>query len=97
MGTQDVCSLRCCDHYRISALVSKTSFRLEPMAASRNFGCFLRLVKNIFENVMQYGRKCNHELTRINRRSIPQFAVHCLKISLLTLLAFYSESVYIAI
>jgi len=99
MRTQDVCSLRCYDQYGISALVSQTSFPLEPVAASRNVGCFLRLVKNISENVMQYGGKCNgHELTRINRRPIPQFAVHCLKISLLTLLAFYNnESVYIAI
>ena len=97
LRTQDVCSLRCYDHYGISALVSQTSFRLEPVEASRNVGCFYRLVKNISENVMQYGGKCNHELTRINRRSMPQNAVHCLKTSLLTLLAFYNESVYIAI
>ena len=92
-----MCSLRCYDQYGISALVSQTSFRLEPVAASRNVGWFLKLVKNISANVMQYGGKCNHELTRINRRSMPQFAVHCLKFSLLTLLAFYNESVYIAI
>ena len=92
-----MCSLRCYDHYGISALVSQTSFRLEPVEVSRNVGCFYRLVKSISENVMQYGGKCNHELTRINRRSMPQNAVHCLKTSLLTLLAFYNESVYIAI
>ena len=91
-------SLRCYDQYGISALVSLTSFPLEPVAASRNVGWFLKLVKNISENVMQCGGKCNHELTRLNRRSIPQNAVHWLKISLLTLLAFYdNESAYIAI
>ena len=74
-----MCSLRCYDQYGISALVSQTSFRLEPVAASRNVGWFLRLVKNISENVMQYGGKCNHELTRLNRRSMPQNAVQCLK------------------
>ena len=91
-----MCSLRCYDQYGISALVSQTSFRLEPVAASRNVGWFLRLVKNIPENVMQYGGKCNHELTRISQSRNSLY--HCLKISLLTLLAFYdNESVHIAI
>ena len=67
MRTQDVFSLRCYDQYGISALVSQVSFRLEPVAASRNVGWFLKLVKNISENVMQCGGKCNHELTRINK------------------------------
>ena len=54
MRTQDVFSLRCYDQYGISALVSQVSFRLEPVAASRNVGWFLKLVKNISENVVQY-------------------------------------------
>ena len=45
---------------------------------------------------MQYGGKCNHELTRISQSRNSLY--HCLKISLLTLLAFYdNESVHIAI
>ena len=68
MRTQDVFSLRCYDQYGISALVSQVSFRLEPVAASRNVGWFHRLVKSISENVMQYGGKCNHELTQYQQK-----------------------------